>query len=107
MQILITLSDEDKKKIDNCHKAFFIDVYNLMAKVIKEGKIISDNNSESTFQIEHENNYMRCGNCDYSRLINLKPNVNIGKYIPTYWCEKYKKYCNDIFICEYSEKTHL
>lgn len=48
MQILITLSKEEKQKIDNCHKALFVDVYNLMAKAIKEGRIISDNDSEST-----------------------------------------------------------
>lgn len=46
MQILITLSEEEKEKIDNCHKALFIDVYNLMAKVIKEGTVISDDKSK-------------------------------------------------------------
>ena len=62
MQIIITLSEEEKHKVDNCHKALFIDVYNLMAKAIKEGTIISDDPIEK--ETHHDNkDCIKCHNC--------------------------------------------
>ena len=46
MKYIIELSDDEMEKVKNSHKALFLDVYRMMANIIKNGIAFEEDGEE-------------------------------------------------------------
>ena len=46
-----------------------------------------------------------CEDCNYADIADWEQDKKPGKAKPIYWCERYKKHCEDIKECEYIKEN--